>query len=119
MSTEVPYSCILTITIAKCAAAAAHSAHTSRVRRINTPRYSHCSHDNLHLCSVLCLHDQQGQMLAGLLGWPQATFASRIDPAAEHPGWVRVAREVDGGLETIRVKLPAVITADLRLRNVR
>ena len=57
-----------------------------------------------------------GQMLAALLGWPQATFASRIVP---EDGRLSVTREVDGGLETISVALPAVVTADLRLNEPR
>lgn len=57
-----------------------------------------------------------GQMLAGLLGWGQATFASRIEVTE---GSALVTREVDGGLQTIRVRLPAVITADLRLNEPR
>ncbi|MBV1833634.1 electron transfer flavoprotein subunit beta/FixA family protein [Novacetimonas pomaceti] len=57
-----------------------------------------------------------GQMLAGLLGWGQATFASRIEIAQGH---AVVTREVDGGLQVIRVALPAVITADLRLNEPR
>jgi electron transfer flavoprotein beta subunit len=60
--------------------------------------------------------NQTGQMLAALLGWPQATFASKVlleDQSA------RVTREVDGGLETLKMKLPAVITTDLRLNEPR
>ena len=57
-----------------------------------------------------------GQMLAALLGWPQGTFASKLDPAADA---VTVTREVDGGLETDRLKLPAVVTTDLRLNEPR
>src|SRR6187455_2255205 len=57
-----------------------------------------------------------GQMLAALLGWPQGTFASKIDPSG---GEVSVTREVDGGLETDKLKLPAVITTDLRLNEPR
>ncbi len=59
---------------------------------------------------------QTGQMLAALMGWPQATFASKIVLAE---GEADVTREVDGGLETIRIKLPAVITVDLRLNEPR
>jgi electron transfer flavoprotein beta subunit len=55
-------------------------------------------------------------MLAALLGWSQATFASKVKIA---DGRAEVTREVDGGLETISVKLPAVITADLRLNEPR
>ncbi|MCS6890530.1 MAG: electron transfer flavoprotein subunit beta/FixA family protein [Rhodovarius sp.] len=57
-----------------------------------------------------------GQMLAALLGWPQGTFASRIEIGAEE---AIVTREVDGGLETVALRLPAVITADLRLNEPR
>jgi electron transfer flavoprotein beta subunit len=57
-----------------------------------------------------------GQMLAALLGWPQATFASRIDVEG---GQAVVAREVDGGAQTIALQLPAVVTADLRLNEPR
>ncbi|MDE0702444.1 MAG: electron transfer flavoprotein subunit beta/FixA family protein [Rhodospirillaceae bacterium] len=60
--------------------------------------------------------NQTGQMLAALLGWPQATFASEV--AAENGG-LTVTREVDGGLETIRTALPAVVTTDLRLNEPR
>jgi electron transfer flavoprotein beta subunit len=60
--------------------------------------------------------NQVGQMLAALLGWPQATFASKI---AVEAGKATVTREIDGGLETIEVDLPAVITADLRLNTPR
>jgi len=60
--------------------------------------------------------NQTGQMLAALLGWSQATFASKVTIA---DGKADVTREVDGGLETISVKLPAVITADLRLNEPR
>ncbi len=62
--------------------------------------------------------NQVGQMLAGLLGWPQATFASKIEFVAEK-AWVRCTRETDAGLEVIEVKLPAVITTDLRLNEPR
>ncbi len=57
-----------------------------------------------------------GQMLAALLGWPQATFASAVEIDG---GKAKVTREVDGGLQTIAVDLPAVITADLRLNEPR
>ena len=60
--------------------------------------------------------NQTGQMLAALLGWPQATFASKVDIA---DGKAKVTREVDGGLETIAIKLPAIITTDLRLNEPR
>jgi electron transfer flavoprotein beta subunit len=57
-----------------------------------------------------------GQMLAALLGWPQGTFASKVEIA---DGKATVTREVDGGLETVELKLPAVVTADLRLNEPR
>ena len=57
-----------------------------------------------------------GQMLAALLGWPQATFASAV---AIDGGKAKVTREVDGGLQTISVKLPAIVTVDLRLNEPR
>ena len=60
--------------------------------------------------------NQTGQMLAALLGWPQATFASKIKTDKER---IQVTREVDGGLETISLKLPAVVTTDLRLNEPR
>jgi electron transfer flavoprotein beta subunit len=60
--------------------------------------------------------NQTGQMLAALLGWPQGTFASKVEPDGEA---VNVTREVDGGLETVRLKLPAVVTTDLRLNEPR
>ena len=60
--------------------------------------------------------NQTGQMLAALLGWPQGTFASKVAPA---DGRVTVTREVDGGLETVELKMPAVITTDLRLNEPR
>jgi electron transfer flavoprotein beta subunit len=59
-----------------------------------------------------------GQMLAELLGWPQATFASKVELAGDQKA-ARVTREVDGGLETIAVPLPALVTADLRLNEPR
>jgi electron transfer flavoprotein beta subunit len=59
-----------------------------------------------------------GQMLAELLGWPQATFASKIELGADGKSG-KVTREVDGGLETLAVPLPAVVTADLRLNEPR
>ena len=61
-------------------------------------------------------NNQTGQMLSALLGWPQATFASNIEFA---DGGLKVTREVDGGLETIATKLPAVVTTDLRLNEPR
>jgi electron transfer flavoprotein beta subunit len=60
--------------------------------------------------------NQTGQMLAALLGWSQGTFASKIDKAN---GEVNVTREVDGGLETVTLKMPAVVTTDLRLNEPR
>ena len=60
--------------------------------------------------------NQTGQMLAALLGWPQATFASKLDIAN---GRATVKREVDGGTETIDMALPAVVTTDLRLNEPR
>ncbi len=57
-----------------------------------------------------------GQMLAALLGWPQGTFASKVEIA---DGLATVTREVDGGLETVALTLPAVVTADLRLNEPR
>ena len=60
--------------------------------------------------------NQTGQMLAALLGWPQATFASKVEVAGER---VQVTREIDGGLETLSLPLPAVITTDLRLNEPR
>ncbi len=59
---------------------------------------------------------QVGQMLAALLGWPQATFASKLK--IEGDG-AQVTREVDGGLQTLAIKLPAVVTTDLRLNEPR
>ncbi|PYK67832.1 MAG: hypothetical protein DME45_09575 [Verrucomicrobia bacterium] len=61
--------------------------------------------------------NQAGQMLAGLLDWPQATFASKIEFV--EPARLSVARETDRGLETILIRLPAVITTDLRLNEPR
>ena len=60
--------------------------------------------------------NQTGQMLAALLGWGQGTFASRVDLDGET---VKVTREVDGGLETVSLKLPAIVTTDLRLNEPR
>ena len=60
--------------------------------------------------------NQTGQMLAALLGWPQGTFASKVAPEA---GAVAVTREVDGGLETLKLNLPAIVTTDLRLNEPR
>jgi electron transfer flavoprotein beta subunit len=61
---------------------------------------------------------QTGQMLAGLLGWPQATQASKVE-IKDAAGTVEVTHEVDGGVETLRAKLPMVITTDLRLNEPR
>ncbi len=60
--------------------------------------------------------NQTGQMLSALLGWPQATFASKVVIA---DGRAEVTREIDGGLETLSVRLPAVVTTDLRLNEPR
>jgi len=60
--------------------------------------------------------NQTGQMLAALANLPQAAFASKVEVADGH---ARVTREIDGGLETLRVRLPAVVTADLRLNEPR
>jgi electron transfer flavoprotein beta subunit len=61
--------------------------------------------------------NQTGQMLAGLLGWAQATQAAKVDVSGD--GMVTVTREVDGGIETVRAKLPIIITTDLRLNEPR
>ena len=60
--------------------------------------------------------NQTGQMLAGLLGWAQGTFASKLDTQGET---VNVTREIDGGLETVALKMPAIVTTDLRLNEPR
>jgi electron transfer flavoprotein beta subunit len=60
--------------------------------------------------------NQTGQMLAALLGWAQATFASKLKVEG---GKAQVTREIDGGLETVEIKLPAVLTTDLRLNEPR
>jgi electron transfer flavoprotein beta subunit len=73
----------------------------------------------LVLCGKQAIDDdanQTGQMLAALMDWPQATFASKVVVAG---GVATVTREVDGGLETIEVALPAVVTTDLRLNEPR
>ncbi len=73
----------------------------------------------LVLCGKQAIDDdagQTGQMLAALLGWPQATFASRVAVGADR---ATVTREVDGGLETLELSLPAVVTTDLRLNQPR
>ena len=60
--------------------------------------------------------NQTGQMLAALLGWPQGTFASKVEKA---DGKLNVTREIDGGLQTVSINLPAVVTTDLRLNEPR
>jgi electron transfer flavoprotein beta subunit len=60
--------------------------------------------------------NQTGQMLAALLGWPQGTFASKVELIGDK---VDVTREVDGGLETVKLNVPAVVTTDLRLNEPR
>jgi electron transfer flavoprotein beta subunit len=60
--------------------------------------------------------NQTGQMLAALLGWPQATFAHKLEMG---DGKADVEREIDGGLQTVEVKLPAIVTTDLRLNEPR
>ncbi len=60
--------------------------------------------------------NQTGQMLAALLGWPQGTFASKVVLGGEA---LNVTREVDGGLQTVKLKLPAIVTTDLRLNEPR
>jgi electron transfer flavoprotein beta subunit len=61
-------------------------------------------------------NNQTGQMLAALTGWAQGTFASAVNVDGDH---VNVTREVDGGLETVKLKLPAIVTTDLRLNEPR
>ena len=64
--------------------------------------------------------NQTGQMLAALLGWPQGTFASKLEIEGQgENGHASVTREVDGGLETLKLKLPAIVTTDLRLNEPR
>ena len=73
----------------------------------------------LVICGKQAIDDdanQTGQMLAARMGWPQATFASALEVGADE---AQVTREVDGGLETIAVRLPAVVTTDLRLNEPR
>ena len=73
----------------------------------------------LVLCGKQAIDDdanQTGQMLAALLGWAQGTFASKLEIGGDA---AKVTREVDGGLETLEVKLPAVISVDLRLNEPR
>ncbi|SFJ84415.1 electron transfer flavoprotein beta subunit [Sphingomonas sp. NFR04] len=60
--------------------------------------------------------NQTGQMLAALLGWAQGTFASKVEIAGDR---VHVTREIDGGLETVDLKMPAIVTTDLRLNEPR
>jgi electron transfer flavoprotein beta subunit len=60
--------------------------------------------------------NQTGQMLAALLGWAQATFTSKLEPGN---GEAQITREIDGGLQMLKVKLPAVVTTDLRLNQPR
>ena len=60
--------------------------------------------------------NQTGQMLAALLGWPQGTFASKLEINKQE---INVTREIDGGLETLSIKIPAVVTTDLRLNEPR
>jgi electron transfer flavoprotein beta subunit len=60
--------------------------------------------------------NQTGQMLAALLGWPQGTFASKVAIDGDH---ISVTREIDGGLQTVKLKMPAVVTTDLRLNEPR
>ena len=74
---------------------------------------------NLVICGKQAIDDdanQTGQMLAALAGWPQATFASKVTLA---DGKAQVTREIDGGLETLSISLPAVVTTDLRLNEPR
>lgn len=73
----------------------------------------------LVICGKQAIDDdsnQTGQMLAALMGWPQATFASKVQLV---DGAATVTREIDGGLETLEMKLPAVVTTDLRLNEPR
>jgi electron transfer flavoprotein beta subunit len=71
------------------------------------------------ICGKQAIDDdanQTGQMLAALMGWPQATFASKV---VVNGDVVSVTREIDGGLETVELKMPALVTADLRLNEPR
>ncbi len=73
----------------------------------------------LVICGKQAIDDdnnQTGQMLAALLGWSQGTFASKVTPEGDK---IAVTREVDGGLQTVELKMPAVITTDLRLNQPR
>ncbi len=60
--------------------------------------------------------NQTGQMLAALLGWPQATACSKLEPGA---GEATITREIDGGLQTLKMKMPLIVTTDLRLNQPR
>ena len=60
--------------------------------------------------------NQTGQMLAALLGWPQATATSKLEPGA---GEATITREIDGGLQTLKMKMPLIVTTDLRLNQPR
>jgi electron transfer flavoprotein beta subunit len=60
--------------------------------------------------------NQTGQMLAALLSWPQGTFASKLEVDGDH---ATVTREIDGGLQTVKLKMPAIVTTDLRLNEPR
>ena len=74
---------------------------------------------SLVICGKQAIDDdanQTGQMLAALMDWPQATFASKIELIADK---VTVTREIDGGLETLAMSLPAIVTTDLRLNEPR
>ena len=74
---------------------------------------------SLVICGKQAIDDdsnQTGQMLAALMDWPQATFASKVELAGDR---VTVTREIDGGLETLAMTLPAVVTTDLRLNEPR
>ena len=64
----------------------------------------------------MCVGTSAGSVLAALLGWPQGTFASKIDVSGDS---VAVTREVDGGLETLKLVTPAIVTTDLRLNEPR
>lgn len=80
-----------------------------------------CEKENpsLVICGKQAIDDdsnQTGQMLAALMEWPQATFASKVELAGDK---VTVTREIDGGLETLAMSLPAVVTTDLRLNEPR
>ena len=73
----------------------------------------------LVICGKQAIDDdanQTGQMLSALLGWSQGTFASKVSPEG---GTISVTREVDGGLQTVELKMPAIVTADLRLNQPR